>query len=332
MEVGTPNGWARAFATVAVAVSGAACTPDDALRTEERASLAVDSHSGRDNQPPVVREVRIEPGQPNIGDLLQALATVRDAEGDDIDLSYRWSIDGEVAADSGDTFKVEASSKGSDIEVRVTASDGFAGSEPVSAWVQVIDRAPVINGLAIEPTDSVYPGDSVVVTPTASDADGDFVSFEFEWFVNGESVSTGEERSFSSEGLEHGDKIRVSVVASDGSGESRPLESEDVVVGSAHPEFVSTPPGITDAGVFRYPVEVQDPDGDRNLRYRLAAAPAGMKIDEVLGVIEWRPSEEQVGVHPVSVVVSDSTRLETTQSFEITVSGPGPAKAESAQE
>ena len=53
-----------------------------------------------------------------------------------------------------------------------------------------------------------------------------------------------------------------------------------------------------------------------------------MTIDEVLGTIEWRPSPDQAGVHPVSVVVSDSSRLETTQSFDVTVSAAGPADAE----
>jgi hypothetical protein len=48
-----------------------------------------------------------------------------------------------------------------------------------------------------------------------------------------------------------------------------------------------------------------------------------MSIDEVLGQIEWRPAGNQTGVHQVSVVVRDSSRLETTQSFQVTVSASG---------
>jgi hypothetical protein len=178
----------------------------------------------------------------------------------------------------------------------------------------------------------VYPGDKVVVTPSGSDPDGDFVDFRFEWLVNDRRVES-DGRSFQTAGLKQGDRIRVRVVATDGNSESQPVESADITVGSAHPEFVSSPPGITEEGVFRYAVEARDPDGDRNLRYRLAEGPEGMKIDEVLGEIEWRPAEDQSGLHKVSIVVRDSSRLETTQSFEVTVTKAGepPPAAASSQ-
>jgi hypothetical protein len=284
--------------------------------------MAASSHQDGSNQSPVV-QVRIDPEQPVVGDRLRAGVSVRDAEGDSTTLAYRWSVDGVDVAESGQELDLAGVPKGASIEVRVIANDGFSNSEPASARVRVIDRAPVINGLAIAPPNSVYPGDSVVVTPTGSDPDGDLVDFEFTWFVNDQPVS-GVDRSFSTEGLNSGDRIRVRVVANDGQNDSRPLESEDVVVGSAHPEFVSSPPGMSDTGVFRYAVEARDPDGDRNLRYRLSKAPEGMKIDEVLGLIEWRPADEQIGVHLISIAVSDSSKLETTQSFEITVSGAAP--------
>jgi ABC-type enterochelin transport system substrate-binding protein len=56
-----------------------------------------------------------------------------------------------------------------------------------------------------------------------------------------------------------------------------------------------------------------------------------MRIDEVLGRIEWRPGAGQVGVHPVSVVVRDSSALETTQSFEVSVGASPPTEAAPSQ-
>ena len=114
------------------------------------------------------------------------------------------------------------------------------------------------------------------------------------------------------------------VIATDGSTRSRPVESEDVVVGSAHPEFTSVPPGLTDEGVFRYVLEARDPDGDRNLRYVLKKGPEGMTLDSVLGEIVWRPTAENTGVHTVSAAVRDSSGLETTQTFEVTVAAAEP--------
>jgi hypothetical protein len=95
-------------------------------------------------------------------------------------------------------------------------------------------------------------------------------------------------------------------------------------VGSRHPEIVSEPPSLRDGGLFRYHVEARDPDGDRNLRYRLDAGPDGMTVDSIVGRIEWRPTVEQAGVHQVAVVVIDSAGLETKQSFHVTVNADIP--------
>lgn len=314
----------HAFVAGAFAACGVACGSHDAFSPGRGGGLAASSHAGGTNHPPVISDLHIEPDQPTVGGHVRAVASVRDAEGDPIQLTYHWTVGDEERYESGGDLDLAGVSKGTTIGVRVTASDGRSDSEPASATVRVIDRAPVMNGIAIAPNRTVRPGDSVVVTPTATDPDGDIVSFDFEWFVNGEPRSN-EGPSFSSEGLSSGDRIRVRVTASDGNNASRPFESQDVVVGSANPEIVSSPPGFTDAGVFRYAVEAKDPGGDRNLRYRLATAPDGMRIDEERGVIEWRPSPGQAGVHPVSVVVSNSAKLETTQSFDVTVSASAPA-------
>jgi len=308
-------------AALAAALVLPGCGSDDS-QLESLAPLAVHREEGALNQAPVIRAVRLEPFEPVQGGRLRAVVSVHDPEGDPVELVYQWRVDGVPAAVEGAELDLANADKGARIEVVVKASDGRSESDEVVETTSVIDRTPVLNGIAIQPTDTVYPGDSVVVTPTGSDPDGDPVDFEFEWLVNGEPAD-GDGRSFSTAGLSVGDRIRVRVVATDGSSESRAQESADVIVGSAHPEIVSSPPGMTDEGVFRYAVEARDPDGDRSLRFRLAEAPEGMSIDEVLGQIEWRPGEKQTGVHRVSVVVRDSSRLETTQSFQVTVSASG---------
>jgi hypothetical protein len=284
------------------------------------------SHDGGRNEAPVIRNLHLEPAQPSVDDTVRAVASVADAEGDEVSLSYEWEIDGEPELGSGAEIELSTASPGSTVQVTARANDGIADGEPVTASAVLIDRPPVLNAVAIEPTRQIYPGDTITVMPTATDPDGQPVDYRIEWLVNGEPAS-GTAPSFSSEGLRQGDRIRVRVVASDGSNDSRPWESSDVLVQSAHPEIVSTPPGMTDGGVFRYAVEARDPDGDENLRFRLDQAPDGMRIDPVRGVIEWRPRGGQAGVHPVAVVVSDSSRLETTQRFEVTVNA-GPAAPE----
>jgi hypothetical protein len=325
------RGAAGAALLACIGLLGLGCGSDEAS-TAQLAPLAVEQQDDSLNQPPVLRVVRLEPAQPSQSDRVRAVANVHDPEGDRVELSYRWRIDGLPMLGDQPELDLSDVAKGARVEVVVTASDGRSEGEPMSAVATVIDRAPVLNGIAIQPTQNVYPGDKVVVTPSGSDPDGDFVDFRFEWLVNDRRVES-DGRSFQTAGLKQGDRIRVRVVATDGNSESQPVESADITVGSAHPEFVSSPPGITEEGVFRYAVEARDPDGDRNLRYRLAEGPEGMKIDEVLGEIEWRPAEDQSGLHKVSIVVRDSSRLETTQSFEVTVTKAGepPPAAASSQ-
>jgi hypothetical protein len=162
------------------------------------------------------------------------------------------------------------------------------------------------------------------VTVAGSDPDGDPVDYEYTWYVNGE---RRDETAvlFRTEGLRHGDVVYAEVRATDGANWTNRERTAPVTIGSGHPEITSTPPGFREDGVFRYEVTAVDPDGDKRLRYALAEGPEGMAIDSVLGDLVWRPRPDQHGVHPVSIVVRDSTGLETKQSFSVTVRDREPA-------
>lgn len=294
---------------------------EDEPPTAGLAPMASASSEGR-NAAPVLRSVRIDPMQPVAGSELRAVVSAHDPDGDPLEFDYAWRIDGVLREADGPSLVLSGVAPGTTVEVEVVVRDGVSESGPETARARVVDRAPVLEGLGIAPPRTVHPGDRIVVTPLASDPEGDAVEFLFEWRVNGEAVDA-DGPSFQTTGLRQGDRVRVRVVATDGRNQSPPLESEDVVVGGAHPEIVSTPPGMNEDGVFRYQIEARDPDGDRNLRYSLEEGPEGMTLDPVLGGLEWRPRTDQVGVHPVKVVVSDSSKLETRQSFQVTVGRTG---------
>ena len=76
-------------------------------------------------------------------------------------------------------------------------------------------------------------------------------------------------------------------------------------------------------GVYRYAVEVADPDGDTNLRFKLTKAPEGARVDPVLGEITWQPTFAQTGTHAIEVVVSDGKGGEASQRFEVSVKEVG---------
>jgi hypothetical protein len=178
---------------------------------------------------------------------------------------------------------------------------------------------------------------------TASDPDGDPLSFTYTWTVNDE---TADERGpvFPGERLKRGDVLTVSVVASDEQSESEPLLSPPIEVANAAPVIRSQPVFTNPNAAFAYHVVAEDPDGDR-LRYGLASGPEGMTVLAMSGDVDWTPRANQAGSHPVEIWVEDAQGARVTQRFELTIGvtdtpdpkattpaapAPGPASASEA--
>jgi VCBS repeat-containing protein len=75
--------------------------------------------------------------------------------------------------------------------------------------------------------------------------------------------------------------------------------------------------------LYAYDVDAKDIEGD-TLTYSLATKPAGMTIDPATGLIEWTPTNANLGTNDVVVKVtdsndSDSVPVSDTQLFTITV-------------
>jgi hypothetical protein len=282
------------------------------------APASQDFSEAADNRPPVLESVRLDPAEPAQGATLRAVVTARDPDGQPVTLTHRWFVDGAEQRTSEPSLGLTGVAKGAEIRVSVTASDGELASDAVESSARVIDRLPSITATLIKPEGSVAPGQPVSASAMAGDPDGDAIDFEYTWFVNDERRSdTG--ALFKTDGLKSGDTIHAEVRASDGANWTDPVRTAAVTVGSGHPEITSTPPGLREDGVFHYQVLAVDPDGDRRLRYAVEKGPEGMVIDDITGELIWRPSEMKAGVHPVIVVVRDSSGLETKQSFSVTI-------------
>jgi RHS repeat-associated protein len=70
---------------------------------------------------------------------------------------------------------------------------------------------------------------------------------------------------------------------------------------------------------FAYQLKATDPDSGDVLAFSLDAAPLGMSIDSVTGLLQWTPTASQVGQNSVTVRVRDLGGLSDTQTFQITV-------------
>jgi hypothetical protein len=187
------------------------------------------------------------------------------------------------------------------------------------------NQPPRIRGMQVDPAPRVRAGQDVKALVDASDPDGDGVEILYTWFVNDDETEN-EGPVFSTAGLREGDQLRVVVRASDGYAESDPLSSPTLTVGNGAPRIVSQPSGADPDGAFRYQVRAEDPEGDSNLRFDLVRGPRGMRMS-ARGLIEWMPSPNQSGVHPIEIAVEDTAGARSVQTFELTISDPPAAPA-----
>lgn len=270
------------------------------------------------NAPPVIESVTLVPERPVAHQQLRAEVAASDEDGDAIELGYAWSIGGRPLDAGGPEITLPDLRKGDSVELTVTVSDGKAEGAPATARVLVGNQPPELVAVSLRPEGDVNRGKPLTAVPAASDPDGDGLSFDYTWTVNG---TKSDERgdTLDTTKLKRGDTVRVRVVANDGESDSNAIESPELKVANASPVIRSTPPPFEGDGTYRYPLEVTDPDGDRTLRFRLAHAPDGMTIDAVSGVIQWKPTAQSTGKHTVEVVVDDLQGGSTNQIFELTV-------------
>jgi len=207
-------------------------------------------------------------------------------------------------------------------ENALQAREPEAGSAQAPAQATAAgNRPPRLKRVQVHPAERIVGGQDIWVAAVADDPEGDPIELRYTWWVNGEELEqTGP--VLSSLSLQRGDSVRVSVVATDGSSESEPLEGPLLTVVNGAPVIRSTPSGAGPDGVFRYQVRAEDPEGDTDLRFSLERAPQGMRVTALGGLVQWRPTAAQAGVHPVQIAVEDSEGGRATQSFELTISPP----------
>ena len=115
----------------------------------------------------------------------------------------------------------------------------------------------------------------------------------------------------------------IEILISDGNGGTFPYSYIlTVSATNASPQITSTPvAAATQDQPYTYDVEATDSDGDP-ITFRLDAAPAGMSIDAATGLIQWTPTNAQVGNglgNQVTVTAMDNKGAADSQEFTIAV-------------
>jgi len=192
----------------------------------------------------------------------------------------------------------------------------------VSINITPINHPPVADNQSVI-TDEDTPAD---IALTASDPDGNPITFSIfsppahgtlELDLN--FSSNGELTYIPSPNFNGSDSFKFKV--NDGKAESEPA-TISVTVNTVNdpPKITSTPvTTATENVLYTYNVEATDPDAGDTLTYSLITHPFGMTINPNTGVVEWIPTQAQIGNNNVVVKVSDTSAATDTQSFTIVV-------------
>ncbi|HND30804.1 MAG TPA: hypothetical protein PLA94_12425, partial [Myxococcota bacterium] len=207
-------------------------TPYDGTDTGSPLSASVSAG----NNPPVLSSVSLSPTTAYEGDTLTCTpGSASDPEGDAIQYSYAWTVDGASPGVSTSTLSSSYFAKNNAVRCTVTPDDGTTtGAAVASNTVTNSNSAPALASVAISPT-TAYEGDTLSCTPgTATDPDGDNVSYTYAWYVNGN--NNGRTSStLSSTYFSRGDVVLCEATPTDGSAAGTALRSSGVTIANTVP-------------------------------------------------------------------------------------------------
>ena len=187
------------------------------------------------NTAPIVT-VHLDDDSPQANDVITAVATTSDIDGDAVTLRYQWTVNGVIVQDSAnntlDLSVVGFGDKGDVIAVAVTPNDGtIDGTTVTSENATVANTAPVV-AVHLD-NDSPNTNDAIKAITTATDIDGDAVTLRYQWTVNGIVVqdSTDNTLNLSKTGFgDKGDHIAVTVTPNDGNIDGTTVTSNQATV------------------------------------------------------------------------------------------------------
>ncbi|HEY6086029.1 MAG TPA: putative Ig domain-containing protein, partial [Nitrospira sp.] len=113
----------------------------------------------------------------------------------------------------------------------------------------------------------------------------------------------------------------VEVIPMDPFTKGKVFRSDAIAIDNSPPKIMSTPSTPNTVDRYEYAVQAIDPDGDR-LSFTLKAAPTGMTIDHISGLLIWRIVPGTSGTHSAKIVVEDGQGGSTVQEINLTLPTP----------
>lgn len=268
------------------------------------------------------------PAAPTASDRISVEVDARDPDRDSLEIEIEWYLNG-ILEHAGPELMLPAVELKRGDQVYAVAYVRDAESEVIleSDSVRVANQAPYLVSLELAPGEAGR-GDNLMVVARAEDPEGDPIELRYEWYINDSFVEDVSGAVLSPGRFRRGDLIWVRVTPSDGVDAGRATESAKLAVHNSAPIIVSEPSyELAGEALYEYKVVAKDPDGDHPLRYELARAPAGMKIDLVTGLITWTVPDHAAGLYEIELTVTDPYGGAASQRYSIDIAWEEPAPA-----
>jgi hypothetical protein len=161
-----------------------------------------------------------------------------------------------------------------------------------------------------------YPklGDTIKVSASVNDSEGDKVSLTYEWFRNDVLLNVATDSLYLSDDFRRGDRIMAKITPDDGRNKGNTGLIKTVIANSP-PEITSSPDEFrVEKRKFSYQARAKDRENDP-VSYSLKTAPSDMTIDSGTGLIQWNIPPAFKGKATIAVQVMDDHGGESLQSF-----------------
>lgn len=193
--------------------------------------------------------ITIHPALPVAGDPLEAVIVteaVAQESGDPesatvVSYTYLWTRDGEVALTDA-TVPAGETARDEEWALTVTpfSAEGDAGlisGEPASAFVIIGDTAPVLDALALGPTDPTETSTLAVTLGSSHDIDGDAITFTYDWYVTDTLVRSGDHPTLTGADFSKGDVVYVTATPADDAATGASVVSNTATIADTAPTF-----------------------------------------------------------------------------------------------
>jgi Putative Ig domain len=234
--------------------------------------------------------------------------------------NYQWRKNDEIIEGAMDaTLPNTFFRKGDVVTVTVTTGNGQRPDAAMTSHpVTIHNSEPVVMAVGVTPS-PLHPHTSVHAAVEGADADGDAISYSYQWLKDGVELPGQTGESLDGAMVEKGTSVQVQVTPFDGEVTGDPRQSPVVTVQNSPPRITSQPTiSLNGDGAYIYKVVAEDPDGGP-VTYSLKSAPEGMSIDSAEGTIHWTATRNDIGIHPIEIVVTDEEGSEVIQRYELQI-------------